>query len=363
VGEIAAELARRGHDVTVICRQGRQPDATGAVKVMALGPAGGFLRSLALPRFASAVGEAARRGVFDIVHATLPIPAANIYQPRGGTVAGQIQAKRRRLGALGRAWYDLTRGFNLDREIAGQYEGEIAADSPATCLCVSPMVAREFAAFHRRATRVRVVFNGVDIPTIAADERAKWRADLRAQWGADAATPVFLTVAENFRLKGVAEAIAALGDFARAGGRARLVVAGGADAGPYRKLAAGAGVADRVEFTGHVESVFPLYSAADAVVLLSWYDACSRVVLEALRWGVPSITTRYNGAAELPAEGAVRVVESPRDRAGVVAAMGELADPARRQAMADACRKLADWAALARQVDELEQVYREVAGE
>jgi glycosyltransferase involved in cell wall biosynthesis len=104
-----------------------------------------------------------------------------------------------------------------------------------------------------------------------------------------------------------------------------------------------------------------LYSAADAVVLLSWQDACSRVILEAIRWRLASLTTRFNGAAELLARGAGKVVESPRDRAAVVAAMERLADPSRRREMSAACREIADFVGVARHVDELEGIYREVA--
>jgi UDP-glucose:(heptosyl)LPS alpha-1,3-glucosyltransferase len=43
----------------------------------------------------------------------------------------------------------------------------------------------------------------------------------------------------------------------------------------------------------------PYYGAADVFILPTYYDACSLVVIEAMACGLPTITTEYNGAAEL----------------------------------------------------------------
>lgn len=361
VAEIAAELARRGHDVTVLCESGGL-DAP-RVNVLALGSSGAT-RAGRAARFARAVARKARGEGYDIVHATLPVPGANIYQPRGGTVPGALAAKARRAGPAGRVFRRITLALNPVRLLAWRREKRLVADPAVTCLALSEIVAEELAFHYGRRENVHVVYGGVEIPQADEPTRSAWREKWRSRWGAGEATTVFLTVAQNFALKGVAEAIESLAEYLRSapGRDARLVVVGGGRAGRYRRIARKHGVADGVVFAGPAADVFPLYSAADAVVLLSWQDTCSRVVLEAIRWTVPSLTTRYNGAAELLAGGAGKVVESPRDRAGVLAALAELAEPSRRAAMADACRAVADFVRNARQVDELERIYTEVAG-
>jgi UDP-glucose:(heptosyl)LPS alpha-1,3-glucosyltransferase len=95
-------------------------------------------------------------------------------------------------------------------------------------------------------------------------------------------------------------------------------------------------------------------------ILLSWYDPCSRVVLEATRWGVPSITTTYNGAAEVLAQGCGIVVESPLDIQGAVAAMEKLADPSLRAQMSRKCLSASPRLSIERHVDELIRCYQEV---
>ena len=77
--------------------------------------------------------------------------------------------------------------------------------------------------------------------------------------------------------------------------------------------------------------------------------------------GIPSVTTVYNGAAEILAvSGAGIVVSSPKDTKAIVAAMEELADPRRRAARREACLAVADRLGVERHVDELMNVYAEI---
>jgi len=360
VAEIAAELARRGHRVAVLCMGGAAGDTE--VEVVRLGTAG-VNRSARLLNFVRAVGDLAGQRGFDVLHATCPVPGADVYQPRGGTVPGVVAAGARRRGPLGRLARRLAMPLNRIRMLAWKLERQLARDAGVMWLAVSEMVAREFARFYGRRENVRVIYGGVRVPQVDPARRASWRSLWRGRWGVEEDCPVLLTLAQNFALKGVGETVEAFAGFVRAtsGPVPRLVVVGRDAPGPYVRLAARLDVGGLVFFEEAVDDPFPLYSAADAVVLLSWQDACSRVILEAIRWGVPSLTTQYNGAAELLARGAGRVVASPRDAAAVVAALGDLAEPRKRARMVEACREAADFAALERQVDELEEVYREVA--
>ena len=67
-----------------------------------------------------------------------------------------------------------------------------------------------------------------------------------------------------------------------------------------------------MQFLGARPDVRQLYLAADVCVLPTYYDPCSRTVLEALSLGVPAITTAYDGAADCIREGEHGfVLESP----------------------------------------------------
>ncbi len=355
--QIAEALARRGGDVTVLCQQASW--SAGGVQVRALGRRG-LGRVSRLKNFVADVQSQMRLGQYDIVHAMLPVPGANVYQPRGGTVPGQRGACLRRRDPVGRALAAAAEPLNLRRRRMGRLEREVVADRRVLCLPGSRMVAAELQWYYGRTEGVRVVYNAVDVPDCDLPRRTEWRRARREELGVDEEATVFLTVATNFELKGVAEAIVAFARWYDSTGRrrpARLVAVGRQMPESYQQVAGMRSVGEEVIFIGPTEEVFQWYAAADGVVLLSWYDPCSRVVLEALRWGIPSITTTYNGAAELLAGGAGAVVESPRDTAAVAAAMDRLADPRRRAEMAAACRRVAGAASLDRHVDELLDAY------
>ena len=109
-----------------------------------------------------------------------------------------------------------------------------------------------------------------------------------------------------------------------------------------------------------IAPVSSVWGAADAFVLLTWYDPCSLVVLEAARWGIPSILTSYNGASALLGEAAV-IVSSPRDIDAVTAGLEKLADQQQRTQMSSTCMKMVDKLSMERYIDELLDAYSNVS--
>jgi UDP-glucose:(heptosyl)LPS alpha-1,3-glucosyltransferase len=72
-------------------------------------------------------------------------------------------------------------------------------------------------------------------------------------------------------------------------------------------------------------------AAADAFILPTLYEPFSNACLEALAAGLPVITTRFNGFAEIIEHGADgEMIESPRDTAALVRAIEAWRDPERR---------------------------------
>src|SRR6185312_17202667 len=99
---------------------------------------------------------------------------------------------------------------------------------------------------------------------------------------------------------------------------------------------------DRVHFVGHCPDMRNAYFAADFLVHPTFYDPCSLVVLEALACGLPVITTRYNGAAELlspPADGLV--LDDPHDAPATAAAITRMLGRGYRVAASQAARQAA----------------------
>jgi UDP-glucose:(heptosyl)LPS alpha-1,3-glucosyltransferase len=174
---------------------------------------------------------------------------------------------------------------------------------------------------------------------------------------------LLLVVANNFELKGVAQTIEALAGLHRRRPDlpVRLAIVGRhpAEVEGYVRMAGLRSVGPLMHVVPPTREIFRWYSAADICLLLSWYDPCSRVVLEATRWGLPSITTAFNGAAEVLAGGGL-VVSSPAATNEVVAALDAMMDPAVRQAMSRQCIQIATTLTIQRHVDELLKLYKEI---
>jgi UDP-glucose:(heptosyl)LPS alpha-1,3-glucosyltransferase len=360
--QIAAAMARRGQQVTVVCQKARWQCE--GVEVRALG-ARGVLRTARYRNFVADVERFVREARFDVVHTVGPVPGANFYQPRGGTLPGNAVARARQGGGAAFRQRVLAPIY-FHRNMLGEMERRMVEDPRVTCLAVSEMVAEEFRVYYGRRDRLRVVYNGVDVPEVSPAQRQAWRAERRGTLGVSDQDTVFLCVAQNFGLKGVEETMlhflrwcdshGGAGSL-RGAGKARLVVVGrGLLSAPHRSRRVRE-IQDRIRLVAWTPEIFSWYSAADACVLLSWYDACSRVVLEATRWGLPSITTAYNGAAEMLAEGAGVTVASPNDAEGVLAAMDAMNDPDRRAECSAACLRIAPRLSMDRHVEQLLEAY------
>lgn len=97
------------------------------------------------------------------------------------------------------------------------------------------------------------------------------------------------------------------------------------------------------------------YAAADVAIVLSEYEGFGLPVLEAMRRGVPVVTSTRPALSELFGEAALLV--DPHDVPGIAAAVdGLLADPARRERLVALGRELASrysWAETARRTREV----------
>ncbi|MFH1923203.1 MAG: glycosyltransferase family 4 protein, partial [Planctomycetota bacterium] len=129
----------------------------------------------------------------------------------------------------------------------------------------------------------------------------------------------------------------------------------------YERTTARLGAASAVTFTGTVHDTVPFYAAADVYVHPTYHDSCSLVVLEALASGLPVITSRLNGAAELLTEGVEgAVMPDPADVDDLLARLEPMFDPSVRIRMGRAARRLAMEHTLERNVNEVLAVYEEV---
>ncbi len=262
---------------------------------------------------------------FDLVLAVTPVRGADVYQPRGGLYDDTIECSLDATRSAALRWIKrAARALNRRQQyLRGVERALLTGPRPPVVACVSALVqAQVVRRFPQAAAHARVIFNGVDTeplaPADAERARAEWRARLEPR-----DRPLILFAAHNPRLKGLAELIAAAAVARRGGAPWRVVVAGRDPPAPFRRRAVRFGVAQDVCFVGPQNDLRGLYAACDVLAHPTWYDPCSRVVLEALICGLPVVTTRRNGAAEAVTSANGRVVDSPANRAGLATAIGE----------------------------------------
>ena len=108
-------------------------------------------------------------------------------------------------------------------------------------------------------------------------------------------------------------------------------------------MASRPGLQTRVPFPGSRQDVAALMRAADLCVVPSRYEACSRVLLEAMASGPSVITARTAGAAELVCRDFGVIVEDPQGVEAISAALQALrGDPERGRRMSSVARKVAE---------------------
>jgi glycosyltransferase involved in cell wall biosynthesis len=203
-------------------------------------------------------------------------------------------------------------------------------------------VRRELIGIGVSPERIQVILNGVDL-----EEFRPSFAD-RAAFGLPAGVPLALFVGDlrtpRKNLDTVLESLTRVPNL-------HLVVAGRTESSPYPALAARLNVDSRVHFLGFRRDVARLMQAADLFVFPSRYEACSLVLLEALASGLPIITARSAGGAEVVEADCGIVLDDPNNPAALAAALCRLsADSALRNAMGCAARTVAEqhsWTAMA----------------
>ncbi len=353
----ATEMVRRGHDVHVVTR--KFGSSAGAPIVRH--PVRATRSRLA---FAAAAEQTLRRLNLDVIHDTGAGTYCDLFQPHGGSPMAVFEQKLLLAPAWLRPWKRVAqRLLPRYRHFAALARRQFAADG-RTVVALSRRVAADLQHWHHVSPeRIRLVYNGVDTARFSPENRERWRESLRRELGVSQRTVLFLIVAHNYRLKGVPQLIAATARLAAMGRPVQLVVVGGKHVAAGRALAVRHRAASAVTFTGPVADTAPYYAAADVYVQPTFYDPCSLVVLEALASGLPVVTSQFNGASELLTEGVDGcILANPADVDELTTRLHAMLDATLRYRMGEAARGLALQHDFGQNCDQLEGIYRELAG-
>ncbi|HEY1380869.1 MAG TPA: glycosyltransferase family 4 protein [Gemmataceae bacterium] len=343
VADFLRRLAAEGHGVHLYACRWDAAALPRAVVVHRLDSPRGP-RSLRPWRFSAAVRVALDRDRPQVSIGFDKTFGTDIYYPLGGLQPASAAANvRKHHTSLGRVAARIAKLLDPAHRSFARLERRHLLGPNPPLLVVNSRMVRDHAAHHYGIPpeRVRVIRNAIDPGRFGEHDRPRVRAEERRRWGVGPGEVVAAFVAMNYHLKGLGPLLHAVARLP-AGSPLRLVVAGSPKTGGWQRLAARLGVAARVMFVGPAADVRRVYFAADLHVHPTFYDPCSGVVIEALACGLPVVTSRYNGAAELmhpPREGFV--LDDPHDHAALANALAQLLDPVRRDACGRAARQAA----------------------
>ncbi|QCP54667.1 glycosyltransferase family 4 protein [Trinickia violacea] len=220
---------------------------------------------------------------------------------------------------------------------------------------VSQKVAAEIRNTGVPAQKVGVIYNGVDTETFAAALGDRRKFGLPQ----DAFLLLFVGDLRTPR-KNLGTVLQAL---TRLPQHVHIAVAGYLPGSPYPDEARALKIESRVHFLGLVKEMPALMHSVDAFVFPSRYEAMSLSLLEAMAAGLPVVTARTAGGAEIITTECGIVLDDPDDAAALANAIAGLAgDDRTRCAMGAAASRLArdfGWSRMAMQYIAL---YRQMAG-
>ena len=321
--------------------------------------------------FRRAVSAHRENNDYDVVHSMAPLATADVYQPRGGSVL--YSARRHGMSfdsGFKRQFKRATMWLNRARQARIRAEAELcrAVDGP-TVAALSEYVAGQFRKeYNLPDERLRVIRNGIDVDRCNLEEAQATGKKLRRQFDKNGDLALFIFAAQNPRLKGLSSLIQAgrqVMEQRTSERDFRILVFSGWEYKRYWRQVNRLGLNERVIFMGATARLTEMLHACDGVVLPSFNDACSRLILEGLAAGKPGITTRYNGAAEFLGEGKYGfVVNDGDDVKGLTEALAALCDRRRHQQMCAAIEqdKVVEEVSIRRHVSQLVEWYGEIVG-
>ena len=341
VWEIAEQFRKTGQKVTLLASVA-PPDVEGVVSLCGSNPR----KRVAFACYCSALEQHLKNVEYDIVHSTLPLTVADVYQPMGGSyIETYIRNAASYSNKLLAMYKRATFFANVKRMHYLRAEKRVCDSTTTVIAALSGYVKNQYERhFRLPETRIAMTPNGVctDLD-IDPEECRRCEHTVVSTLGADRKhTTLLLFAANNFRLKGLRDLLVAMGRFKQRtpSRRLALIVAGSGRQGPYRTLAETLNIGRDVYFTGYTSAIQHYLAFCDAAVLPSYYDPCSRFILEGLALAKPVLTTRYNGACDFYRHLRHGVIlDEPNRIEPFVHGLTALSQPENRLAMAEAIRQ------------------------
>lgn len=269
-------------------------------------------------KFADELEQHPARSACDVMMSLERVWSCDVYRAGDGVHRAWLNRRAQLASPMRRLAHALNRKHLATLRLEQSLFGRRGA---ARVIANSEMVKKEITELYGYpADQIDLVQNGVPIAEFrdTRNQRTATRADI----GLEPNQIALLFVGSGWERKGLRYAIRAVESCQDE--RLRLFVIGRGDERDYRSPV--------VQFLGVRSDLAALYRAADMFLLPTIYDPFSNASLEAIAAGIPVITTRGNGCAEIVEEGVHgSVVDQPDNIPALERAVQFWADTTRRE--------------------------------
>ena len=348
------QLANMGHEIHIFANQWA-PSNHPNIKIHSVRTIrrNSFLRVLS---FAWFTRQSIRFESFDIVQSHERIWHQGIYRAGDGCHREWLERRACYLPFIKRFFFR----FNLFHQLILRLEKRIFEKGECKkIIAISEMVKRDILKHYQLPEdRVKVVYNGVQLDRFNPSNRKFFRDEIRQQLRIFDEEVMILFVGSGFERKGLEYLIKSVQYMKQKNWR--LVLVG---KGKWKRYLGFASKENQGKIT-HLEpidEIEKMYAAADFFVLPSIYEPFGNANLEALASGLPIITSRNCGAAEIitPKKEGI-VLEDPSDYKAIADAIDFLMDSKIRESMGESARLLAEKFTQERNASEMLEVYQKL---
>jgi len=208
------------------------------------------------------------------------------------------------------------------------------------------------------SNKIETIYSATDNEFFNPKHKKTYKSKIRKKLGFSLTDKVMIFVGNPFQRKGLEYLIKALPKIRDA----KLLVMGRDNKEPYIELAERIGVADRVVFGGFTPDINQYFAAADIFVFPTLYEPFGLVILEAMASGLPVITSRTAGAAELIEDGKEGLLlDDPASPKEIAEKVNYLIDNNLINKIGRNARKKAEKYTWEKTAEEMEKVFEEVA--
>ena len=205
---------------------------------------------------------------------------------------------------------------------------------------------------------ISVVYNGVDLKRFHPDNKKIYRKLIRKKLGIPESSTLILFVGSGFERKGLQFLLESTAYLKNEDWRLLLM-----GKGKFEKFMGYAPTSKHSQIIAKEPDpeIEKYYAAADIFILPSIYEPFGNANLEALAAGLPVVTTRYCGAADIiDNKQNGLIVEDPFNPEEIAEKIRYLFTPSTRETMGENARELAQQFPLERNSREMLEIYESI---